>query len=844
MIALSLRTALIVPALLSLSAVAAAQSSPGYPVRMTRVTAEVRIVDGVATTTLHQRLHNDTARETEAIWVLPLPEDAAADRFTMKVGGVEMKGDVLDAGSARGVYESIVRRRRDPGLLEYIGRGCLRARIFPIPAQGDVDVDVTFRQVLPASGGLTRWSLPSSDLGLAGAAPELLVLDLAIESKRSIRNVFSPTAGVHVLKQDDHSARASFEGRPGRNGGELSVFYGLSEKEFGLDLLSYRKQGEEEGTFLMMISPKEYWAGRQVLEKEIVFVLDISGSMQGRKIDQAKEAVRFFLKSLNPGDRFNVIPFSTGPEPFFPLPIVADAENLDKALEKVSRIEASGGTNLDEALKAGLCWGQRSPNRLGITVVLTDGLPTVGETDVKTILKDAKKWNEGGSRIFVFGVGNDVNTHLLDKLAEESGGTRDYVREREPIEERTSALFTKLSSPVLADLALSVEGVELARTVPTRLPDLFKGGRVLLFGRYRGDGPRAIRLSGRVGDERKEYVYEGTFTAEPKREYDFVPTLWAQRRVGVLLDAIRLNGSNQELVDEVSRLGIEHNIVTPYTSHLIVEEGLEIARGGGGTYRGPGDSAASGTGGERRGAAWQARRVPNGGALTPPSGGGGGGGGGPSTPGPSGPAAPGAPAGTGPAQPCTTGGSVRYAAPVPDPEQIIDRLLEAGVLPEDASREELTALAGDIARELRSSADSLHNLGRDETGQGAVDDSAYLARLIGRSEGLSNSNDFFLGHGQDAGSSTKRLLDLFTRKVGDKVFLLRKGVWLDREYDEKTMAERKRRIEAYSDEYFALVRDHAELLSYLSFSDRIVVVVGEEVIEIHPPRAEGAGEEG
>jgi len=845
--ALSLRLALFAPALLSLAAVAPAQRSSGHSVRMTRVTAEVRVVDGVATTTLHQRLHNDTARETEAIWVLPLPEGAAADRFTMKVGGVEMKGDVLDAGSARGVYESIVRRRRDPGLLEYVGRGCLRARIFPIPAQGDVDVDVTFRQVLPATGGLYRWSLPSNDLGLAGSPPELLVLDLSIESKRSIRNVFSPTAGVHVLKQDDHTARASFEGCPDRLTDELTVFYGLTEKELGLDLLSYRKSGEEEGTFLMMISPKEYWAGRQVLEKEIVFVLDTSGSMLGRKIDQAKEAVRFFLKSLNPGDRFNVVPFSTGPEPFFPLPVVADAENLDKALAKVARIEASGGTNLDEALRTGLCREPQDSNRVSIVVLLTDGLPTVGVTPTRMILADARKWNERGSRIFVFGVGDDVDTHLLDKLAEESGGTRDYVREKEPIEEKTSALFAMLSNPVLADLELSIEGVELSRMVPTRLPDLFKGGRVLLFGRYRGEGQHAIRLTGRVGDERKEYVYEGTFTAEPKREYDFVPALWAQRRVGVLLDAIRLNGSHQELVDEVTRLGIEHDVVTPYTSHLIVEEGLEIAHGGSGTYRGPGDSVTPGGGDQRRGAAWQARRVPNGGALTPPGSGGGGGGGGPSSPGPSGPsapgpsgpsspgpAAPGAPAGGGPA---TSGGSTARTAP-PDPEQIIDRLLAAGVLPEDASIEELHALAGDIARELRSSADSLRNLGRDETGRVAVDDSTYLARLIGQSEIRSGADDFFLGHGQGAQSTTRRLLDLFTRKVGDKVFRLRKGVWLDREYDEKTMTERKRTIEAYSDEYFVLVHDHVELLAYLAFSDRLVVVIGDDVIEISPPREE------
>ena len=821
---------------------ALAQRSPAPTtaghVRMTRVTAEVRIVDGVPTTVLDQRLHNGSRAQTEAIWLLPLPEGAVADGFTMKVGGVEMKGEVLDAGRARGVYENIVRRRQDPGLLEYVGRGCLRARIFPIPPNGDVDVEVVFRQVLPATGGLYRWSLPWNNLGLAGSPPEQLILDLSIDSKRSIRNVFSPTPGVHVLKKDDHRARASFEGCAATKIDELAVFYGLSEKELGLDLLSHRKAGDEEGTFLMMISPKEYWAGRGVLDKEITFVLDISGSMTGRKIKQAKEAVRLFLQSLNPGDRFNVIPFSTGAEPFFPVPVTADAENLEKALAKVAQIEAGGGTNLAEALKSGISQGPRVGNRLSIVVLLTDGLPTVGETDVKRILRDAEKWNEASSRVFVFGVGDDVNTFLLDKLAAQSGGTRDYVREREPIEAKTSALFTKLSSPVLSDLELSVEGVELTRMVPSRLPDLFKGGRILLFGRYRGEGQRAIRLSGRVGDERREYVYEGSFAAGPRREHDFVSALWAERRVGVLLDAIRLNGKHAELLDEVTRLGLEHNIVTPYTSHLIVEEGLEIA------YRGPADSAPAGT---RRGAAWQGRRGPA--PIPVPRSGGGGGGGGPSSPGPSGPAAPGpsgpstpGPAAPGAPAPTTRGGVAHRPAP-PDPEMIIDRLLEAGVLPEDASLEELHTLAGDIAREMQSSEASLRGLGREESGKTAVDDSAYLARLIGQSERAGGgSDDFFLGHGQRQ-SSQQRLLSYFTKKVGDKIFRLRKGVWIDRAYDEKKMAGRKQTIEAFSDEYFLLLRAHDELKTYLAFSDRLLVVLGEEVFEITPPREKEAEKE-
>lgn len=253
---------------------------PGGPVAAQRLVADVRIVDGVATTRLVLTVRNDTPRQEEAIWLLPLPEGSVADQFRMRVGGVTLQGEVLDQGQARQVYESIVRSRRDPGLLEYVGRGCLRARVFPIPPQGSLDVEVVYREVLPFAGGLHRWAFPVAAAGLDGGAPREVVLDLAIQSRRTLHNAFSPTPGVHVVKQDDHHVKASFEG-VGADlfERELAVLYGLSDREFGLDLLSTRARGEVEGTFLMLISPRRDLAASQRSRKSITFVLDISGLM-------------------------------------------------------------------------------------------------------------------------------------------------------------------------------------------------------------------------------------------------------------------------------------------------------------------------------------------------------------------------------------------------------------------------------------------------------------------------------------------------------------------------------------------------------------------------------------
>jgi Ca-activated chloride channel family protein len=187
--------------------------------------------------------------------------------------------------------------------------------------------------------------------------------------------------------------------------------------------------------------------------------------------------------------------------------------------------------------------------------------------------------------VFVFGVGDQLDTKLLDRLADDNGGARDYVREDEDIEVKTSDLFTKLSHPALTDLVVRVDGLEVRDLQPKRLPDLFRGGQLVLSGRYRGGGRKTIRLSGRIGAEAREITYEADF-AEHDTRHDFVATLWAQRMIGQLLDAIRLAGQRPELVDEVRRLAKEFGIVTPFTSHLIVEEGMRLSGGAGGAASG------------------------------------------------------------------------------------------------------------------------------------------------------------------------------------------------------------------------------------------------------------------
>ncbi|MCA8971803.1 MAG: VWA domain-containing protein, partial [Planctomycetes bacterium] len=592
------------------------------PVRVESTIVNATVRDGVATTRVKFRLRNDSGAEAEKVLLVPIPKGASADGLELWIGGKPEKGEVLDKNKARGIYQSIVSSRRDPALLEYVDQGTLQLRVFPVPPKGTQDVELRYRMLLPFDGGMRRWEFPCRALESGRFS-----ISLDIESAKAIKNVWTPIEGFDVARKGDHGARASYEcaQRPSR---DPVVFYGLSQRDFGLDLLTYR-DGQGDGYFLALVAPKRDWKGEKELRKSIHFVLDTSGSMQGQKIEQARGALRFFLQSLRPTDRFNVVPFSTEARPFYSAPVIADETHVKDALEQTKSLEARGGTNIHEALTQALS-AENDSECVPIVVFLTDGLPTVGMTDEKDLLSACRQANGAGARVFVFGVGNDVNTRFLDTVAGETRGARDYVQPGEDLEVKVSGLFEKLAHPVMTDLALVADDVRLDRMVPKKLPDLFRGSHLVVAGRYRGCGSIALRLRGKVGGESKEFVYDATFP-ECATENDFVATLWAQRRIGQLVDQLRLHGQSPELVAEVKRLGREHGIVTPWTSQLVVEESERLARF---AMHGDDDVSVGRQGFRSRDSrnGWDPRGAPSGGGairLGSP--------GGPSTPAPAGP---------------------------------------------------------------------------------------------------------------------------------------------------------------------------------------------------------------
>ncbi|MEM7394362.1 MAG: VWA domain-containing protein, partial [Verrucomicrobiota bacterium] len=276
------------------------------------------------------------------------------------------------------------------------------------------------------------------------------------------------------------------------------------------------------------------------------------------------------MQRLNKGDRFNVVRFSTDVETFQDSLVKANKGNKEEALKFVEDLVARGGTDINGALEAAMEMDHKE-DRPYIIVFLTDGKPTIGETDTNEIVANLDKCGKNGTRVFVFGVGEKVNTHLLDQISGNHGGLSRYVKPEEDIEVKVSSFVDKISHPVLANLELDVDEIKLTKMHPQKLPDLFGGQQLTVFGRYKGNGHVAIKLKGEVNGTKKEYVYETTFP-EKDPGHDFIARLWGTRRVGYLLDQIRLHGESRELKDEVIQLSKDYGIMTPYTSYLVLED--------------------------------------------------------------------------------------------------------------------------------------------------------------------------------------------------------------------------------------------------------------------------------
>jgi Ca-activated chloride channel family protein len=539
---------------------------------------DTKISSQVATTHVEQVFRNDTDATLEGTYLFPIPEAASIVEFAIWDGDHRLVGEVRSREEARRIYDDIVRRRRDPGLLEYAGKDLFQASIFPIPPHSDKKLELTYTQVTRAESGTVSYKYP---LGTGRQLAQIgsVAGRVEIETKDPLRNVYSPTHAIDVKRSSDRKSIVSFETDSGKDPQDFQLFYTISKDDFGLTLLTHHEAGKD-GYFLLMISPKDEWSEQEYSAKDIVFVVDTSGSMADEgKMEKARAALLYGIRVLRPQDRFNVISFAGEEHLMESGLVVANEAGRKRGESFVKALRPAGGTNINQSLVA--AFDQFETNaRPKLLVFLTDGLPTVGETNVSRILANVRSASKTGVRLFTFGVGYDVNTSLLDKIAADNGGVADYVEPKEDLEVKVSNFFSKVSYPVLSDLQLDITGVRTDLVYPRTLPDVFRGSQVTLIGRY--SNPSSVesvrlKLTGKSNGVSRTYAYDSLRFPAREEDNDYLPRLWATRRVGWLMEQIRSNGEQKELRDEIVDLGTRYGIVTPYTSYLAVE-GNEVSR--------------------------------------------------------------------------------------------------------------------------------------------------------------------------------------------------------------------------------------------------------------------------
>jgi len=531
-----------------------------------RVRAQVR--GPIAEVTIGHVFRNVSTEALQAEFVFPLPPGAMVSKPTLRHGKRVLAGAVLRGAAARDAWTADLRRRKDPSLVRHLGSDVYRVRLPAIPAGARANLVLTFEQTLGADAGLAEFACPLQ------ATPSFeIVVDL--ETTAPLGPVYSPTHAVRVRRSSPTRARIEYAGASSLDTPCLGLYWSTTRSRIGATLLTYWPKEEKQGYYLVLAAPSVLESARQARRAQsVTFVVDISGSMSGEKLEGMRAALQSVIGSLSQFDHFNVIAYHSQVAPLWAAPRPATEAARTEALGFVAGLRAAGHTNIEGALRTALT-APRPSSKPSVVVFLTDGRPTKGETDAEKILTSIRHVNEKTrTRIYVLGVGVDVNTVMLDRLALENGGAPAFVPPRGSVEQGLIGLFGRIRHPVLMDITLEARGMRPSENLAARLPDLFQGGELILAGRYTGGGPVELILSGRDGVLEREYHYarKAARRGEGLRS-DFPARVWATRRIAALIDAIRLHDSRTpELVLELVRLSTEFGVLTEYTAFL-AEEG-------------------------------------------------------------------------------------------------------------------------------------------------------------------------------------------------------------------------------------------------------------------------------
>ena len=544
-------------------------SGPCYTVRYSTITAAVG--DGGAETTIRETVLGPREGVTRTLCLIPLPAGVEPASVHVAAGAPEaepnaLPAKVLGVNEARRLHEAVAKATGMVTVVSLSGRPAAIVEDFPLASK--TEITVTYRQKPRRDAGVCFYDCPMPSTAWARGPVARLGLTATVTSGKALRSMFSPSHNARIERDGLHKAvvRVKADQWAGRD--DFRLCYVAADGDLGLRLLAHRPDANDNGYFLLMGNPTGSVEQRPALPKDVLFVLDTSGSMRGEKVEQARAAVEYCLDHLHAGDRFNIITFGTEVASFRPKAVDRAPAHVAAARAFVDAAVARGRTNISGALARGLA-GEADDGRLRIMIFLTDGTPTAGEIVPEKIVAAACEQNAAGTRVFVMGVGHDVNAHLLDQLAERTDGSSEYVGPDEEIDVKIAALYDRLSHPVLDDVKLAFGTLRPTAVFPAKLPALFLGTEIMVAGRYRTGGKHTMTVSGSLAGKPVQYTCTAVLPDRTSGEAnEFVAPLWAARKIGFLLREIRLHGENKELIEEIVRLSTKFGIVTEYTEFL------------------------------------------------------------------------------------------------------------------------------------------------------------------------------------------------------------------------------------------------------------------------------------
>jgi Ca-activated chloride channel family protein len=539
------------------------------PLKRTDVRGE--ITGFLARVTVTQEFENNSSDKIEAVYTFPLPRLAAVDDMTMLVGDRTVRAEIKRRAEARQIYEQARNNGHVTALLEQNRPNVFQQSVANIEPGAKVKVTISYVETLKYEEGSYEFSFPMTvgprykDGGLnpkyapqGTRAGHDLSLSLKLDAGVAIDSLTSKTHEISVDRPSTHQANLRLKQNAVIPNKDFILRYDVAGAKMQDALLTHRAQ--RGGFFTLILQPPDRVTAEDVTPKELVFVLDTSGSMSGFPIEKAKETMKLALAGLYPRDTFNLITFAGDTYVLFPKPVPATAANLQQAQQFLAGTRGGGGTEMMKAIRAAL-EPSGDPEKVRIVCFMTDGY--VGNEN--EIIAEIKK--NSNARVFSFGIGSSVNRFLLDKMAEEGRGEVEYVALNDDGSAAARRFHERVRNPLLTDVSIDWHGLPVSDIYPKRSPDLFSAKPVVIHGRYTAPAAGMLTLRGRMAGRPFTRNIQVNLPADQK-EHDVLATLWARSRVEELMSRDPLHPDETE----VTRLGLDYRLMTQYTSFVAVED--------------------------------------------------------------------------------------------------------------------------------------------------------------------------------------------------------------------------------------------------------------------------------